>query len=167
MIIWQGTSHGVRQLWALNMRHRETTHMQNTIYDSPLAWVYSTDHGLEGNFLEFLLFPSFNCFSPWEPKSMLLSFINQLTLCNEMIVHQEKIAKVLWCRSYTRVVSPLSSSQSNLIPNGRGMPQSSGQHLPTFFGQIQGPKAEQEKMNLEQRKNTFEGIRLWILGPTS
>ena len=44
--------------------------------------------------------------------------------------------------------------------NGRGMPENSRQSHLSFFGQIQEPKAGQEKMNLEQRKNTFEGIHL-------
>ena len=56
--------------------------------------------------------------------------------------------------------SPLSCPQSNLTPNGRGMPENSRQSHLSFFGQIQEPKAGQEKMNLEQRKNTFEGIHL-------
>ena len=47
------------------------------------------------------------------------------------------------------------------------MPKSSRQYHPTLFGQIQEPKAGQEKMNLEQRKSTFEGIHLWNFRFTS
>ena len=47
------------------------------------------------------------------------------------------------------------------------MPENSRQSHLSFFGQIQEPKAGQEKMNLEQRKNAFEGIHLWRFRLTS
>ena len=52
--------------------------------------------------------------------------------------------------------SPLSCPQSNLTPNGRGMPENSRLSHLIFFGQIQEPKAGQEKMNLEQRKTIYD-----------
>lgn len=130
LIIWQGTSPRARKLWAINMRHRETKHTQNTIYHSVgLAVFYRSWAG--GRISRISPFSFLHCFLHWELRAILLFFVSQFTPGNEVIVHQEK-----------------SQVFSNLIPNGRGMPERSGSIFQSSL--VQGMTRENESWMKEK-----------------